>query len=130
MRIRPPHPRSGPSRATPGRHHAEGCSCYRRTRGGWRRRGSTMLGAFDPLDETIDVVEIEAGPKPEVPRDHPKSVSLAGLCGESAPQGLIDDPFERLPRPSRLLVETRHDVVLDRQCGSLAHIMKCTSWAS
>ena len=89
-----------------------------------------MLRAFDPLDETVDVVEVEARPKSQIPWDHPKSLQLGGPSVEPATQGLVHDRLERLAASPGLRCQPGHHVVFDRHGRPLAHIMKYRDEAS
>lgn len=90
-----------------------------------------MRGPLDPVDEPLNVVEVDPGPDPEVARHDPE-MGKPPLHRriEAPPNGLVNDALEWLPGAAHLRPHLGHDVILERQRGPLAHIMKLSINAS
>lgn len=90
-----------------------------------------MMSALEVLDQSGDVVEIDARPKSEIlSRD---GEGFRGFCRaalQAVPQGIIDDLLERLSRTPGLAPQEIYDIIFKRYCSSACHIKKSSIVAS
>ncbi len=90
-----------------------------------------MPAAFDSLEKTTDVVDLEALAKPEVgsfdtERRHDRTTTPL----EAGAQCIVDDGLHRTTGSAHLSLDPDGDVVVEGQRRSGTHIMKSTHQAS
>jgi hypothetical protein len=84
-----------------------------------------MVRSFDTLDQLGDGIEVDAGAEAEIRALHPEPARRGGTSGlEADPQCIVDDRPEGPSRRSCGLMQPGGDVVIQRQSGSMWHIMK------
>lgn len=90
-----------------------------------------MPAAFDALEETADVVDLEALPEAEIRRlDAEGRGRLMVAALEAGTQGVVHDDLHRPTAPAHLTFDADGDVVIEGQRRSRTHIMKSSHHAS
>ncbi|CAN5258341.1 hypothetical protein BH20ACT24_BH20ACT24_06030 [soil metagenome] len=82
-----------------------------------------MRGPLDPVDEPLNVVEVDPGPDPEVARhDAEWGWLLFHRRVQASPKCLVHYALEGLPGAADLRPHLGYYVVFERQRGSPTHI--------
>ena len=84
-----------------------------------------MLRSFDTLDQLGDGIEVDAWAEAEIRTHYPEPARRCVASGlEADAQCIVDDCPEGPSRRPRGFAQPRGDVVIQRQGGSMWHIMK------